>query len=224
MISSCHSGQHCTLSPYGEGTGARAALWPAPSHKAPERTRAGDSCLLLQPCLPQTFADSECQPEETISGKVCPRLKETKNRRAFTPEPPWGLAPSSGSLAVLSSACSALCGVPIKAGQGSGDISCAAAIPAALSWSSRPSRAPARTGRLDQGVEVSQPHLRSSRAHPVCLYPRPADSEVPRWRIKLISVLYPAFGTQLSTHPGRVGTEWRVRLSDIQAPRRRGMV
>ena len=70
-----------------------------------------------------------------------------------------------------------------------------------------PSPAPARTGRLDQGVEVSQPHLWSSHAHPVCQYPRPADSEVPRWRIKLISVLYPAFGTQLSTHPGRVGTE-----------------
>ena len=225
MISSCHSGQHWTLSPYGEGTGARASPVTFPQPQSP---RKNQSWGLLPP--PSAVSASDLRrlwmsARRDDLGQGLSQIEGNKEQMSIHSGAPVGLGTQLRKLGCpqLSLQCPLRCPDQSQAGaRGHLLRSCHPSGPFLIL--TRPSPAPARTGRLDQGVEVSQPHLRSSRAHPVCLYSRPANSEVPRWRIKLISVLYPAFGTQLSTHPGRVGTEWRARLSDIQAPRRRGVV
>lgn len=153
----------------------------------------------------------------------CPRLKSTKGRLEQSLwSPPGARNPAQG--AWLSSAQPA---IPLawpwhrgcreaRAGQGSGDLASAAPF---LTSASSPT--PAQSERPDPSR--GQSRLRSSCTRSACPLPRPAHAEVSRWRIKLIPILHPGAGTQISSHPGRVGTELQVRPSGIQALRRRGM-
>ena len=91
MISGYHNGRHRTLTHYEEGTEARAALWRAPGHKASKRTRAQASCLLLQLVCSRPSQTQNVSPVGIISGNLCPRLKETKNRLEHSLWSPCGV-------------------------------------------------------------------------------------------------------------------------------------
>lgn len=224
MASGYTGGQHRTLTPsLPERKQRQGQRCEVPRSQSQRKNQSPVLLHPLPPAMPQTVADSEnVSPVDVVSSRLSQIDINKEQAGAVAPEPPRSLAPCSGSLAVLGSACHSL-RVALAPWTQGGQSRAGVRRPR-LSSPFPDQRAPPLPQLSPEGPDPGggRSRLRCSCTRSTCSLPRPAHAEVSRWRIKLIPILYPGAGTQISTHPGRVGTELQVRLSGVQALGRRG--